>query len=659
MPCELNAPEREQTPNPPLESKLAIRLTLIESKLQELLSLNTYVPDLVRLLRELRSSRTDYYGPRSREGLPLAESSDSPTTATSSSGEPCAQIPLPPGDLVDSACNAYFKWFHNQPFTYFEESKFRQDLQDRRIADYLLFALIATVAKNPRDDTFKNLPVDTWRNYAEQSWLLLVASGGGPSFDRDDCIAPAMIQALLLLAMIDSEDGRQRAVWLKIGLAVRISQDLQLHLEPPVNMPPTHREERRSLFWSVYMIDRYVSCTRQKFPVIQDGECLVRLPGNSKPPGDDSHDERGALLSQLITPLKEKSLEPNQYSLLVLMTSIMGSTARYMLNDYHMSSQEAPWDRHSQYLSICTNLLYFESLTNTRAPLRQILGSQMFLSNGRINQPKAGHTIFTHLIFHFCHCLLSHPFLLRRKVDSTRLNVPTTWMMNALKSGLEHARLLSLLVREAEDCGFAIQASFHAYFLLIAGSIHALYSNSSDADLKQEAKRHFLWDLESLEGAGKHFPRTVLVARELKLFAESAHKFSDLLDIPTSKYEPDESFARVLWTMVDYVAMVCSSASPSSMQLLSSKITSMASATWQGDFIRPPSPLDNVPPERNSLFAPLRSSMSPEALEKVVNSTVNDLDGYQFSLPDDQLDFFNDSGELLGLPNDQYGLITL
>ncbi|KAK6374018.1 hypothetical protein LTS17_007988 [Exophiala oligosperma] len=422
-------------------------------------------------------------------------------------------------------------------------------------------------------------------------------------------------------------------------------------------MPPTHREERRQLFWSVYMIDRYVSCTRQKFPIIRDGECLVRLPGNGEAPAD-GRDGKGGLLSQLTTPSKHKSFEPNQYSLLVLMTSIMGSTARYMLSDYHMNDREAPWDRHSQYLSICTNLLYFESFTNTSAPLRQILGSDMFLANGRINQPKAGHTIFTHMIFHFCHCLLNHPFLLRRKVDSTRLNVPMTWMMNALKSGLEHARLLSQLVKEAEDCGFAIQASFHAYFLLIAGSILALYSNSSDARVKQEARHYFLWDLGSLEGAGKHFPRTLLVAQELRLFAESAHRFSDLLDVPTSKYEPDEGVARVLWTVVDYVAMVCSSASRSNMQLLSGKLSSLATATWEGDPVRPSSPLDDVTSEWDSLFAPLRSSMSPRVLENVTHLAGNDSNGFEFSLSDDQLDFLNDPVELLGMSNDQTRLTS-
>lgn len=123
----------------------------------------------------------------------------------------------------------------------------------------------------------------------------------------------------------------------------------------------------------------------------------------------------------------------------------------------------------------------------------------MLLPDGNIDPPRAGHAIFSVLLFHLCHCLLNHPFLLHQKVDASGLRVPATWMKNSLRSGVEHARALSALVRDAETAGFVMPTSFHGYFLLVAGSIDALYSYSPDPKTQNECFDYFLFDLESLE----------------------------------------------------------------------------------------------------------------------------------------------------------------
>lgn len=63
---------------------------------------------------------------------------------------------------------------------------------------------------------------------------------------------------------------------MKIGLAVRIAQDLRLMYEPDAssNMNDVEREEHRRVFWSVYLLDKLVSCGRARPPaVLNAGKC--------------------------------------------------------------------------------------------------------------------------------------------------------------------------------------------------------------------------------------------------------------------------------------------------------------------------------------------------------------------------------------------------
>jgi hypothetical protein len=62
---------------------------------------------------------------------------------------------------------------------------------------------------------------------------------------------------------------------MKIGLAVRIAQDLRLMHEPDASMNYIEQEERRRVFWSVYLLDKLISCGRARSPAILNaGECV-------------------------------------------------------------------------------------------------------------------------------------------------------------------------------------------------------------------------------------------------------------------------------------------------------------------------------------------------------------------------------------------------
>jgi len=67
-------------------------------------------------------------------------------------------------------------------------------------------------------------------------------------------------------------------VWIKIGLSVRIAQDLRLMLDPDPSQPISWAEEQKRTFWSLYHLDRFVSCGRARPPAILDASYQLQLP---------------------------------------------------------------------------------------------------------------------------------------------------------------------------------------------------------------------------------------------------------------------------------------------------------------------------------------------------------------------------------------------
>lgn len=72
--------------------------------------------------------------------------------------------------------------------------------------------------------------------------------------------------------------GKNQRGWVKIGLSVRFAEALNLSSEPDPALPMWLQVEHRWTFWSVYLLDRLVSCTPQHKLAIQDTDCTLDLP---------------------------------------------------------------------------------------------------------------------------------------------------------------------------------------------------------------------------------------------------------------------------------------------------------------------------------------------------------------------------------------------
>lgn len=290
--------------------------------------------------------------------------------------------------------------------------------------------------------------------------------------------------------------GRVSSGWLKIGLAARISQDLHLMMEPTGYLSYAEQEERRRTFWSAYLVDKLISCGQGRPIVIQDDDCYVQLPCDETTFQNGTWKQTNTL-SELLNWNAEVIENPSPFALVTLMASIFGRCTRYVHRD-KKSDQIPPWDTKSEFSAIKSALLLLESYS-------KISDRKISDLLHETHPDEKGQLIFAHTLFHLCHCLLNHPFLVRLRLKPFA-KAPSSFSVQALQDGAGHARQLLDLLREATEAGCRIESSFYAYCIAVAGSINSLashFEHQSVARRQSDILYYFQQSLDFLNSLGK------------------------------------------------------------------------------------------------------------------------------------------------------------
>lgn len=275
--------------------------------------------------------------------------------------------------------------------------------------------------------------------------------------------------------------GRVNSGWLKIGLAARISQGLGLMGEPDAWLPAAEQEERRRAFWSVYLLDKLISCGRSRPLVILDQDCQVQLPC------DEVTLRLGEIkktytLNQLLNWNTEIAESPSPFALVILLASIFGRCTRYVYANRH-TDEIPPWDTESEYTAINSSLLLFESYAKSGDASVVDMARQSAKATGTPNHQELGHQTFAHTLFHLCHCLLNHPFVLDLRLQPFGSKAPHSFVTRALQNGIDHATQLVRLLRDVSEAGGLVESSFYAYSVAIAGGILSIVSQDEHQKL--------------------------------------------------------------------------------------------------------------------------------------------------------------------------------
>ncbi len=92
--------------------------------------------------------------------------------------------------------------------------------------------------------------------FSEMAKILIIPLLSFPSIE--------VIEALILLSYAEFAAGSDSGLWMYVGMALRMAQDLGLQHEVSIQSIPNekHQEKARLLFWAVIALDRITTFVR-------------------------------------------------------------------------------------------------------------------------------------------------------------------------------------------------------------------------------------------------------------------------------------------------------------------------------------------------------------------------------------------------------------
>ncbi|KAF5551844.1 transcriptional regulatory [Fusarium mexicanum] len=363
---------------------------------------------------------------------------------------------------LSAAADLYFQYCHNQPYSLFHEETFRHRLVAQTLPEYLCLALLATASRFSQSTRPLLL-------CADQAWELAIKRS---TANIDSAESLMIAQTIHLLCVIDYSDGRCRAAWIKLGLAVRIAQCYRFNTEPDPRLRPEVQEEYRRTFWSIYLLDRLMSCGRERPTALQDKDCLLRLPSNEQAFRDCS-ENRGPVLEQLTgdAPVFTELPEHSHFSVIILMAATLIRVVNYVLRKDSRVHDDVPWSTTSQYSALESTVWRLELNYGLLDPLNAVW-EQTLTSGGVVDPRAAGPLIYG-------------PSTSRiGQQDTPRI------LKQSLASARSHATALTML-QETENLGCITVFCFRGYCAMVAGSIHLLFASDSNDEIREASVRRY------------------------------------------------------------------------------------------------------------------------------------------------------------------------
>lgn len=189
-----------------------------------------------------------------------------------------SQMTMPPRDLADHLIDTYWTYIHpHMPILHkplFMRQYKNADPEKRPPAVLLnaMFSIASRFSDHPEIVGLSD-PEDFGVEYFSRAKRLV---------DLDmDMPRQASIQALLLMTLYRFTSAKcgGRGVWVMLGQATRMAQDLGMHRNSARwSLPPLETEIRKRLWWACYVMDRWVCASFGRPIAIDDADCDVDYP---------------------------------------------------------------------------------------------------------------------------------------------------------------------------------------------------------------------------------------------------------------------------------------------------------------------------------------------------------------------------------------------
>ncbi|KAH7076722.1 fungal-specific transcription factor domain-containing protein [Paraphoma chrysanthemicola] len=455
---------------------------------------------------------------------------------------------LPPPQVLSSTMDKFFSCFHNQPYCFFHQETFQEQLRNSELPKYLIYAVLG-IAIRFSDDPFYVNKDHTAAQYASLAWKDVISR----IFDSEEALDYRLVQAATLLSIYDFTAGKHRTAWIKIGVSVNVAQALHLMTEPPSTLPFSAQEERRRTLWSIYLLDKLATCGRHRPSLFLDRTLRLRLPC-SEDSFETSTPEQMVALEEFPNIIDTHVEHMETLAPTIAMTSLLSQIANYAFGENITSDRKEPWDHTSEYQTIRSRLARFETFFDCYGDVQEKILSR-HLSPYEPNIKITESTIFTYTLYQLCYCLLQHPFLIRRRLEKSGFKPPANFLARTFSSCSHHARELTRTLENARHAQYKVSATFLSYSSLVAGSIHCLFQHSLDCLTRVQSVEALQSSIMHINEKGKYWKTSSRMVEALTQYSVESVRHSGLLDPSLQCVPLEPADIEQLYALCDYGTM--------------------------------------------------------------------------------------------------------
>ncbi|KAJ5881721.1 uncharacterized protein N7529_000393 [Penicillium soppii] len=359
------------------------------------------------------------------------------------------------GVLSDALLDLYFVRLHGKPFYILDEATTRQRHQSNQLPTFLAMAISAIASRYTTSLGQVEQSLRTGLDTALQARRMI---------DVDNPTVEGL-QTLLLLSQAFYGYGLGKKAYMTFSNCVAMIVALDLYREAPskMNVAPAEREMRRRLFWSVYLMDRFINCGSRRPCLISDHSVVLRLPSWS--PHAAGLNMEGELFHvgpniQYSADSRRKS--PSAASLLIDITRILGVTNKYLAAGGVKGDSHFPWHALSNLSKIRQELdIWAAGTQDVFASIDALFG-----------HPESTTLLLSKLIYHLVHCLIYRPFLPIDLVELRGTGQHQSWQIEATNLCFSHSNAIAELVELGRNSPLVEWPAFVGYCVCTAGTVH-------------------------------------------------------------------------------------------------------------------------------------------------------------------------------------------
>ncbi|KAF9930487.1 hypothetical protein FBU30_000381, partial [Linnemannia zychae] len=385
------------------------------------------------------------------------------------------EMPLPPRDLADHLIDTYFAYVHpNMPIVHKPTFMrlYRSSDPFIRPPGVLLNAMFAIASRfSAHPEIVGQDPEAFGDEYFDRAKRLI-------DFEYE-LPRQSSIQALLLMVIYRFTSAKSGGrVWVMLGMATRMAQDLGMHRNSARwHLPPLETEIRKRLWWACFAMDRWASACLGRPVAIDDKDCDVGYPSVIEQDwADPDCDEASAAVES--EKLKAESSCILQYFVeSVKLSQILG---QILARVYSANTRNhGPGQASSTVAELDTMLTKW--LLGLPAELKY---------DHSVHPTKLDRKVATlHVSYYSVLILLHRPYMVPSSLTKSKLSesMPSLNICVSAANSITH-----LMERLTQPDALKYIWSFTTYEILSSSLIHLTNSASLDIRLQTQARKNLI-----------------------------------------------------------------------------------------------------------------------------------------------------------------------